>query len=215
MNKSLWNTVTRRVRRVQCGRSSLKRCPSLPLRILAICAVLLAFCAVANSQTATGQFNGHVFDQNGAVVPGATVTLLDAQTNLSRSTQTNGEGLYQFPLLPPGAYKISVTQNGFDTATSQEFRLEVNQVATQDFKLQVGATSQTVTVSSSSELLQASTANLGAVVEQRAVNDLPLNGRSFSALLTLAPGVNPVNQSQNKSGVSYGTPFRMTTLIFH
>jgi Carboxypeptidase regulatory-like domain len=173
-----------------------------------VCSVMLAvlFCAVAHSQTSTGQFNGHVYDQNGAAVPGAAVTLLDSQTNLTRSTQTNAEGLYEFPLIPPGAYKLTVTQNGFDTASSAEFRLEVNQIATQDFKLQVGATSQTVTVSSSSELLQASTANLGAVVEERAVNDLPLNGRSFSALLTLAPGVNPVNQSQNGS-VGYGTGF--------
>ena len=176
------------------------------LRVVACLAMLLAFGTVARSQTSTGQFNGHVFDQNGAVVPGATVTLLDTQTNLSRSTQTNGEGLYQFPLLPPGVYKLSVTQSGFDTATSPDFKLEVNQIATQDFKLQVGATSQTVTVSSSSELLQASTANLGAVVEQRTVNDLPLNGRSFSALLTLTTGSNQINQSQN-STVGYGTGF--------
>ncbi len=72
------------------------------LRAFACLAMLIAFGTVARSQTSTGQFNGHVFDQNGAVVPGATVTLLDAQTNLSRTTQTNGEGLYEFPLIPPG-----------------------------------------------------------------------------------------------------------------
>ena len=99
-----------------------------------------------------------------------------------------------------------MTQTGFDTATSPDFKLEVNQIATQDFKLTVGSATQTVTVTSAAELLQASTANLGAVVETRPVNDLPLNGRSFSALLTLAPGVNPVNYSQN-GGVGYGTGF--------
>jgi Carboxypeptidase regulatory-like domain len=169
-------------------------------------AMLLASCTAARSQSATGQFNGHVIDQNSAVVPGATVTLQDVGTSLNRSTQTNGEGLYQFPLVQPGVYKLSVTQTGFETATSAELKLDVNQISTQDFKLEVGATSQTVTVTSAAELLQASTANLGTVVETRPVADLPLNGRSFSALLTLAPGVSVVNYSQN-SGVGYGTGF--------
>ncbi len=168
--------------------------------------ILLASCTAAFAQTATGQFNGHVTDQNGAAVPGAAVTLADLQTNLNRTTQTNGEGLYEFPLIQPGLYKITVAQSGFDTASSPELRLEVNQIATQDFKLTVGSATQTVTVTSAVELLQASTANLGAVVETRPVADLPLNGRSFSALLTLAPGVNPVNYSQN-SGTGYGTGF--------
>ena len=159
--------------------------------VLVFIAMLLASCTAAFSQTATGQFNGHVTDQNGAVVPGATVTLQDVGTSLNRNTQTNGEGLYQFPLVQPGVYKISVTQTGFETATSAELKLDVNQISSQDFKLEVGATSQTVTVSSAAELLQASTANLGAVVETRPVADLPLNGRSFSALLTLAPWCQP------------------------
>ena len=72
------------------------------------------------------------------VLPGATVTLLNLQTNLTRSTQTNGEGLYEFPLVKPGSYKLTVSQSGFDTATSPEFTLEVNQIATQDFKLKSG-----------------------------------------------------------------------------
>src|ERR1700733_4790520 len=179
------------------------------LRVIACLAILIASCTVGRSQTATGQFNGHVYDQNGGVLPGATVTLLDMQTNLSRSTQTNGEGLYEFPLIKPGSYKLTVTQSGFDTATSPPFTLEVNQIATQDFKLQIGATSQTVNVTATAELLQASTANLGAVVETRPVADLPLNGRSFSALLSLAPGVSTVNYSQN-SGVGNGTGFGST-----
>jgi hypothetical protein len=173
---------------------------------MALFAMLLALSSAGYAQSATGQYNGHVTDQNGAAIAGATVTLVDIQTNLNRTTQTNGEGLYEFPLLPPGAYKISVTQPGFDTSSSPELRLEVNQIASQDFKLTVGSATQTVEVTSSVELLQASTANVGAVVESRAVADLPLNGRSFSALLTLAPGVNPVNYSQN-SGTGYGTGF--------
>ena len=139
------------------------------LRFIACLAILIASCTVARSQTSTGQFTGHVFDQNGAVVADATVALQDAQTNQTRTIKTNGEGLYIFPLIQPGTYSITVTQTGFDTATSPQLKLDVNQVATQDFKLQVGATSQTVSVTATAELLQASAANLGAVVEQRAV----------------------------------------------
>ena len=95
-------------------------------------------------------------------------------------------------------------QSGFQAAVSPVLQLDVNQTATQDFHLQVGAATQTVNVTASAELLQSSTTELGTVIEQKTVNDLPLNGRSFSALLTLAPGVNPVNYSQNSS-VGYTT----------
>lgn len=174
--------------------------------ILTLVLILSCSCVILHAQTSTGQFNGHVYDANGAVLPNTRVVLRDNQTGVSRSTTTNGEGLYQFPLVPPGSYAITVTAPGFQTESSLALKLDVNQIATQDFKLQVGTTSQTVNVVASAEMLQASTANLGAVVEQRTVNNLPLNGRSFSALLTLAPGVNPVNYSQNGS-VGYGTGF--------
>lgn len=173
---------------------------------LLCCTILFFACAALRAQTATGQFNGHVYDVNGAVVVGANVTLRDAQTGLTRTTTSNGEGLYEFPLIPPGTYRLTVTATGFQTAQSTEIKLNVNQIATQDFKLEVGATSQTVEVSATAEMLQASSSELGAVVEQQTVNDLPLNGRSFSALLTLTPGENPVNYSQN-SNVGYGTGF--------
>ncbi len=206
MSKSFWSTIVRINKGFQHLTGVLKHISNPGLQAIALIAVLIASHAVLHAQSTTGQFNGHVVDQNGAAVAGASVTLADLQTNLNRTTQTNGEGLYEFPLIPPGAYRITVTQTGFDTTSSPDMRLEVNQISSQDFKLTVGSATQTVTVTSSAELLQASTANLGAVVESRPVADLPLNGRSFSALLTLAPGVNPVNYSQN-SGTGYGTGF--------
>jgi hypothetical protein len=137
-------------------------------------------------------------------VPGATVTLLDVQTGLSRKTMTNTAGLYTFPLVAPGEYKLTVAKTGFSTEVNPPFRLDVNQNVTQDFTLRVGEATETVTVSTNSELIDATSATLGTVVESRPVSDLPLNGRNFTALLTLAPGVNPVNYSQN-GGVGYGT----------
>ncbi|MCU1225660.1 MAG: hypothetical protein JWQ42_3753 [Edaphobacter sp.] len=191
---------------VKLARPSLGNRFRIKMRDLACCSILLVFCAVAHAQTATGQFNGHVLDGNGAVVVGATVTLVNAQSGLTRTATTNGEGLYQFPLLPPGKYKVTASQNGFQSAASPELQLDVNQIATQDFHMQVGQVSDTVNVSASAELLQASSTELGTVVEQRTVNELPLNGRNFTALLTLAPGVNAVNYSQNKT-VGYSTGF--------
>jgi Carboxypeptidase regulatory-like domain len=121
-------------------------------------------------------------------VAGATVKVQDPATGWTRTVQSNGEGLYGLPLIPPGNYQITVTQAGFQAAVSPVRKLDVNQISTQDFHLQVGSQSQTVDVMAAAELLQASSTELGTVVEQRAVSDLPLNGRSFTTLLTLAPG---------------------------
>ncbi len=174
---------------------------------LVCCTMLLLFCPVANAQTATGQFNGHVYDPSGATVAGSTIKVEDRTSGWTRTVQSNDEGLYSLPLIPPGNYQITVTQAGFQEAVSPVLKLDVNQISTQDFHLMVGASSEIVNVSASAtELLQANSTELGVVVQQRTVSDLPLNGRSFTALLTLAPGANPVNQSQNSS-VGYSATF--------
>ncbi len=178
----------------------------MQLRWIVVFLVACLFCPRFHGQSTSGQFNGHVADPSGAVVAGATVTLLDVQTGVTRTTTTNSVGLYTFPLVAPGEYKLSVGKTGFSTEVNPPFRLEVNQNVTQDFTLKVGAASDTVTVSTNSELLDTTSATLGSVVETKTVEDLPLNGRSFTSLLTLAPGINPVNYSQNSgAGSTYGT----------
>lgn len=201
-----WRASGVKYLRAQDQRSGFRGRFGTALLALISTAMLVGFGSALQAQTATGQFNGHVYDPNGAVVVGATLTLQDTATGLTRTTKTSGEGLYQFPLIPPGTYNLTVTATGFQQAEKPGLRLDVNQFSTQDFNLQVGQTSQTVSVSATSQMLQASTTNLGAVVEQQTVSSLPLNGRSFSALLTLTPGENPVNYSQN-GNVGYGTGF--------
>ncbi len=177
-------------------------------RWIGVIAALMAFwlCPQSYAQYTSGQFNGHVFDPSGASVPGATVTLLEVQTGLVRTTTSDSAGLYTFPLVPPGEYKLSVGKLGFSNEANPPFRLEVNQNVTQDFTLKIGTANETVTVSSTSELVDATSATLGSVIETKTVEDLPLNGRSFTSLLTLAPGINPTNYSQNSgAGSTYGT----------
>jgi hypothetical protein len=193
---------------LRCLRSSINGWLGSAVLALICSAMLVGVCTISQAQTVTGQFNGHVYDTSGNVVVGAKLTLLDMQTGLTRSVNSNGAGLYEFPLVAPGNYKITATATGFQSDVAA-LTLEVNQILTQDFKLQVGATSTTVSVSATTEQLQASTANLGAVVEEQTVGNLPLNGRSFSALLTLTPGENPVNFSQNGGtgfSVGFGSP---------
>ncbi len=174
--------------------------------VAVLAAAALWLCPRSNAQLTSGQFNGHVVDSTGAAIPGAAVTLLDVQTGVARSAATNSAGQYVFPLVAPGEYKLTVAKAGFNTEVNPPFRLEVNQNATQDFTLKVGAANETVTVSSNSELIDTTSATLGNVVETRTVEDLPLNGRSFTSLLTLAPGINPTNYSQNSgAGSTYGT----------
>jgi hypothetical protein len=109
--------------------------------------------------------------------------------------------------IPPGKYSIEVRKEGFTTASEQGVTLLVGQATTYDFTLAVGASTQTVTVEARVASLQTSTAELGTAVTRNEVNDLPLNGRNFSQLLALTPGVSPVNVSQNTGGAWTSIPF--------
>ena len=209
-----WSAIALRRLPAQYGPSDRKGGFGTAVLALTCSLMLIGFCPSNQAQMATGQFNGHVYDPAGAMVVGATVTLQDMKSNLTRSVKTNGEGLYQFPLLQPGAYRISVSMTGFQNATSPEMQLDVNQSTAQDFHLQVGSMSQTVSVNATAPLLQASSSELGAVIEQRTVNELPLNGRNFTALLTLTPGVNPVNYSQNNTLNASAAPPGLPTATF-
>ncbi len=100
----------------------------------------------------------------------------------------------------PGFYQITVLQEGFQQTAISTVQLEVNQTLVQDFALEVGSVSETVEVSASAQLIQGSSAEMGAVVQEQAVMDLPLNGRNFTQLLTLTPGVAPVSTAQNAGG---------------
>jgi len=152
------------------------------------------------AQRSTASINGTVKDSTGSVVPGATVVLTNTATNVTQTAVTNATGDYVMLNVLPGRYTLKAAKEGFETVTQAEFSLDVNQTTTFDFTLRVGSSMQTVTVQATAAQVQTSTSELGTVVTQNMVNDLPLNGRNFTQLLTLTPGVSPISVAQNNGG---------------
>ncbi len=166
-----------------------------------LCLLMLAFATTkpVHAQS-TASLNGTVRDSSGAVIPDATIALANVNTEVAQTKNTNGVGLYSFVNIPPGHYTLQVSRSGFKTVLQPEFTLQVNQSSTINFTMQVGSTSSKVVVAAEGIQLQTSTADLGAVIGTREVLDLPLNGRNFTELLLLTPGVSASNPLQNAGG---------------
>ncbi|HJU41187.1 MAG TPA: TonB-dependent receptor [Vicinamibacterales bacterium] len=159
-------------------------------RVMVIAAAVL-FCgapAWARAQ-ATGQINGVVSDASGGVLPGVTVEATNAGTGAVRSAVSGADGLYTIPLLPPGDYTVKASLQGFRTSQREGVRVTVSETARVAFQLEVGQLSETITVSAEATLVETSNATHGIVIDERKVVDLPLNGRNFTQLGTLIPGV--------------------------
>ena len=146
--------------------------------------------------------NGTVSDKTGGVVSGATLKLTNSATGVTDQTQTNASGYYVFINVHPGSYTLSVESTGFKT-TQSSFQISVNQILTQNMTMDIGAVNQTVEVSAEAPLLQPSSSNLGTVISEQAVKELPLNGRNFTQLMFLTPGANPISTAQGSNSVGY------------
>jgi Carboxypeptidase regulatory-like domain len=155
---------------------------------------------VSDAQLSSASINGSVHDGTGAIVVNATVTLRNMDTSVETKAASNSSGTYGIVSITPGRYTIEASAPSFSTQKISAFTLTVGESATFDFSLVVGAENTVVTVESIAPLLETSTANLGTVIAVRQVNDLPLNGRNFTQLLQLTPGVAPVNTGQSKGG---------------
>src|SRR6266849_9690463 len=168
--------------------------------------ILLVICFAAMAprpvwaQLSTGSINGTVRDSSGSTIPETKVVLRNVDTAVERTTATNVAGAYVFLNVAPGVYTLEVTRAGFNSERISAFRLEVNQTATFDATLRVGAVQESVVVEALGAAVQSSTSELGAVVTTQQVVDLPLNGRNFTQLLSLTPGVAPISVAQNSGG---------------
>src|SRR5436190_17205366 len=169
------------------------------LPCLFVAFVLIFVMPLSASAQATATLNGVVRDSSAAVIPQATVTLHNTDTGTDGESLTSDSGLYVFVSVPPGEYVLKVTRDGFTTAT-QAAHVVVNQSSTQDIILRVGSTQESVTVEATAVNLETANATLGTVIQSKQVTDLPLNGRNFTQLLALTPGVSPVSVAQNSGG---------------
>src|SRR6202166_1639857 len=155
--------------------------------------VFVACAAVAtytsSAQTFYGSIVGTVTDSSGASVPGAAVTVVNNGTAEHRTAQSNADGNYEFVNLVPGRYRVDVEKTGFKHLTRDDIEVQVQATVRVDAGMQIGDVGQTVEVSAQTPLLQTETSSLGTVVEQRKVQEMPLNGRNVINLVTLVPGV--------------------------
>lgn len=184
------------------------RFAALPLAMLMSMGVWLLFPAKGSAQLANAAINGTVQDNSGAVIPGAKVVLHNNAQNTERSLITNEAGYFVILDIIPGSYNLTASKEGFAASQQSNITLVVNQTATLNFTLSPGSVLQTVNVQASAVTLESSTAELGVAIVKTEVNDLPLNGRNFTQLLNLTPGVSTINVSQNASGAGgvWSTP---------
>jgi hypothetical protein len=151
--------------------------------------VVLALLAAATLLAQNAELSGLITDPSGLAVPRANVVVQSVDTGGTRTVSSNQQGEYSVPALLPGPYNITVEANGFKTVHQNGFVVEVDQRARLDFALTVGSTTESITVQASAPLLNTSDASVSTVIGNQFVENLPLNGRSFSSLIDLAPGV--------------------------
>lgn len=152
-------------------------------------AVLLVAASYLIAQTSEGRILGTVYDQTGAAISAAKVTVTNTATNVSRNMVTTSAGEYVAPNLEPGPYTVTAQAAGFKKAISTQFVLEVSRDIRMDLKLQPGAVSETISVSAEGSLVDSTDATLNGVLSNKAISELPVQGRDFQNLLELHPGV--------------------------
>jgi hypothetical protein len=180
--------ITTAVRKKHFRRPPMKRNIKLIQYLAAFCIIFLL-----RSDGAFGQglarISGTVTDSTGAAVPGATVVAARLTTGEKNTVTSNGEGEYVFPSLAPADYSVGVTANGFAGFLQKSVTLQADQAVTVNVRLNVGSSTQTVNVDSAPPQVDTTTGTLSQVIDEKRVNDLPLNGRNAAALTTLVPGV--------------------------
>jgi hypothetical protein len=136
------------------------------------------------------QLSGFIEDPSGSRIEKATVKVVSEDTDTQRTTESNSSGFYSVPDLPPGHYRVEVVAQGFQNVNHAGIVLEVAEAARLDFRLEVSATAETVNVTADASPINTTDASVSMTVSRDLVENLPLNGRSFQQLITLAPGVN-------------------------
>ena len=202
---------------------------SKPKPFHSLCTMLVALClcsgavpAMAQSQASSGQISGSVLDKQGAAISGASVKALNDQTGLERSVITSDEGLYTLVLLPPGVYTVTAEASGFAKSTLSKVEVLVGRTIDLKFTLDPGGVQEAISVSAGAVQVQTTRSESDAVINERAIESLPINGRRFQDFVTLTPTaqidpqrnqISLVGQrgiygaNVNVDGVDYNQPF--------
>lgn len=179
-----------------------------PRSVIAVLLGMAFWGQLAVAQVATGSITGVVQDETGAVVPGATVTVRNTDTGISRTLTTGAQGRYQALNLNPGNYEVEGQSAGFQTEIRRGIQITVGRQAVVNLSMRVGAVTETVEVTGEAPLIETRTSTLGALVGQRTIESMPLNGRSWDQLALLQTGITVYGGGSGKSfGDSTGTKF--------
>jgi hypothetical protein len=176
------------------------------LAVLAAFAVLLALMVIPASAQEAGVILGVVKDASGGVVPNANVTVTSAATGATRTVTSGADGAYRVPALQPGVYNVKIEAQGFQTTTVTNLNLHVAEELVANATLQVGAATQEVTVTGEAPVINTTTSSLGNLINDQTISELPLNGRNYTDLTLLAPGiVQATHSGLGDSGLWYSS----------
>ena len=159
--------------------------------LTAVLSILLLLASKSEAFAQSAQLTGIITDSNSALIAGAQITLTNVDTSVTRRAVTNGDGYYSIPFVLPGKYQLHVLATGFKPVTRNNLSLNVDQAARIDFKLELGTITESVSITSIEPPLERETSSIGQVIENKTIVTLPLNGRNYSQLSLLMPGVTP------------------------
>jgi Carboxypeptidase regulatory-like domain len=200
----------------------MKSIPNTTLKLtarflMAICLVGVLPAMVAFAQNQAAQVSGLITDPTGAVIPNATVEVLNKDTGIIHRTESNGEGYYVVPLLQPGAYKLTATAKGFENLVHDGVVLSISENAKIDFAFRPGAQTQSVTVTSDAAQINQESAELQTGIPPSTLANLPLivagGPRNMSGLVTLIPGVSSPTNTPTSAHMNGGLAFEQETIL--
>ncbi|MGH9693112.1 MAG: carboxypeptidase-like regulatory domain-containing protein, partial [Bryobacteraceae bacterium] len=160
--------------------------PRFVIGIATILLLLFSASALFAQAVAVASVNGQVTDPTGSGVAGATIRMVETDKQLARSTTTDGRGRFSLPNLPVGPYQLVVNADGFKRYTQSGIVLQVNDSIQQNVQLQLGTISENVVVQASASMVQTQDTSVSQVIDERRINDLPLNGRQATSLVLLS-----------------------------
>src|SRR5262252_7400265 len=195
------------IREEVCSKARDQGEPSMKLRLATVFILFTILLAATTlmAQTFRGTILGTVTDPSGNVVAGATVQVKNIGTGLERTTTTSGDGSYAIPELPIGKYSVTITQSGFQTSVTSDVEVNVATERRVDIALKLGQVTQMVEVSGGDlPQIETTSNDLGGVLTSQAVEDLPINGRDYTKLIFLNPGVTGSPDQITDSPGSYG-----------